>query len=117
MRAWIGWLVVVVVSVSATSSFAADTGNLRGYLGLRGGGYPIFTHTDEDPLLHLEHNSEATFGAVLGFNFDKHWGSSSPASARSRDSRTRRRTTAPRSIPGGHCSGSSAGATRSWTTC
>ena len=57
------------------AAHAADTDKLRGYLGLRVGGPPFFTRADHDSEITLENpGAEALGGAVLGLNFNKHWG-------------------------------------------
>ena len=76
MRACVGWCLVVLLAVAsfASRSWAYDRDGLRGYLGLRVGGLPLFTDTESDSEIHLEDKSEALAGAVLGFNWSRHWG-------------------------------------------
>lgn len=76
MGSHVRWCLLVLLAtvVAAPACLAADTDELRGYLGLRVGGFPIFTDTKSDSVIHLEGSSEALGGAVLGVNFDKHWG-------------------------------------------
>jgi opacity protein-like surface antigen len=79
MRSCVQWLLIGLIVLSAVGrsappSWAYDGDGLRGYLGLRVGGFPIFKDTKSDSEIHLEKNSETLGGAVLGFNWDKHWG-------------------------------------------
>lgn len=76
MGRYAAWLLVVLsLTAAPRMSWAWDTDALRGYLGLRVGGPPIFTHPDKDPRITLENpGAEVLGGAVLGVNFDKHWG-------------------------------------------
>jgi opacity protein-like surface antigen len=77
MRLYARWWLIVMVSAAGGSHacWAADTGAIRGYLGLRVGGPPVFSHANKDSAITLENpGAEALGGAVLGVNFDKHWG-------------------------------------------
>ncbi len=68
-------VVLVSIAAAAPAGWAYDTDALRGYLGLRVGGPPLFTQAGKDDAIHLESpGAEALGGGVLGVNFNKHWG-------------------------------------------
>lgn len=69
------WLIALVSVASGTGTcWAADTDAVRGYLGLRVGGQPVFSHAGKDSEITLENpGAEALGGAVLGVNLNKHW--------------------------------------------
>lgn len=70
-----GLAAVTLIVATAPAAWAYDTDAFRGYLGLRVGGPPYFTQAGKDDAIHLENpGAEALAGAVLGVNFNKHWG-------------------------------------------
>jgi opacity protein-like surface antigen len=70
-----GLIAFTLIVAVPPATWAYDTDAIRGYLGLRVGGQPLFTQADKDSAIHLENpGAEALGGAVLGVNLNKHWG-------------------------------------------
>ena len=71
----IGSVAALALLAAGTPARAYDTDAIRGYLGFRVGGPPVFTQADQDDAIHIDNEGHGLLGgAVLGANLSRHWG-------------------------------------------
>ena len=71
----IGSVAGLALLAAVAPARAYDTDAIRGYLGFRVGGPPVFTQKAQDDAVHIDNEGHGLLaGAVLGVNLSRHWG-------------------------------------------